>query len=96
MYTAPTATEAEQALVDFAEVWDRQYPTISKSWMAHWNRVIPFFAFPGDIRKAIYTINAIESLNMTLRKVLRSHRSFPTDESALKVVYPAIQNISKK
>ena len=96
VYTAPTATEAEQALVDFAEVWDKQYPTISKSWMSHWNRVIPFFAFPADIRKAIYTTNAIESLNMTLRKVLRNHRSFPTDESAMKVVYLAIQNISKK
>jgi putative transposase len=96
VYTAPTATEAEQALVDFAERWDNQYPTISKSWMAHWNRVIPFFAFPADIRKAIYTTNAIESLNMTLRKVLRNHRSFPTDESAMKVIYLAIHNISKK
>jgi putative transposase len=96
VYTAPTATEAEQALVDFAERWDKQYPTISKSWMTHWNRVIPFFAFPADIRKAIYTTNAIESLNMTLRKVLRNHRSFPTDESAMKVIYLAIHNISKK
>ena len=96
VYTAPTATEAEQALVDFAEAWDKQYPTISRSWMTHWNRVIPFFAFPADIRKAIYTTNAIESMNMTLRKVLRNHRSFPTDESALKVIYLAIQNISKK
>lgn len=96
VYTAPTAIEAEQALVDFAEVWDKQYPTISKSWMSHWNRVIPFFAFPADIRKAIYTTNAIESLNMTLRKVLRNHRSFPTDESAMKVIYLAILNLSKK
>ena len=96
VYTAPTATEAEQALVDFAEVWDKQYPTISKSWMSHWNRVIPFFAFPADIRRAIYTTNAIESLNMTLRKVLRNHRSFPTDESAMKVIYLAIHNLSKK
>jgi len=96
VYTAPTAIEAEQALVDFAECWDKQYPTISKSWMTHWNRVIPFFAFPPDIRKAIYTTNAIESLNMTLRKVLRNHRSFPTDESAMKVIYLAIHNISKK
>jgi putative transposase len=96
IYTSATATKAEQALVDFAERWDKQYPTISKSWINHWNRVIPFFAFPPDTRKAIYTTNAIESMNMTLRKVLRNHRSFPSDESAMKVIYLAIANISKK
>jgi len=96
VYTASTEAEAEQALVDFAEIWDSKYPTISKSWLTHWNRVIPFFAFPPEIRRAIYTTNAIESMNMTLRKVLKPHRAFPTDESALKVIYLAIQNISKK
>ncbi len=96
VYCAKTEAEAEQALMSFAERWDRQYPTISKSWMQHWERVRPFFAFPTDIRKAIYTTNAIESLNMTLRKVLRNHRSFPNDESAMKVIYLAIHNISKK
>jgi transposase-like protein len=90
VYAAATESEAEQALVDFAEPWDQQYPTISKSWLNHWQRVIPFFAFPADIRKAIYTTNAIESMNMTLRKVLRNHRSFPTDESVMKVIYLAI------
>ncbi|KAM3104227.1 IS256 family transposase [Phormidesmis sp. 146-33] len=96
IYTAATEAEAEQNLVTFAEKWDKQYPTISKSWLNHWHRIIPFFAFPQEIRKAIYTTNAIESVNMTLRKVLKNHRSFPTDESALKVVYLAIQNIAKK
>ena len=96
VYTASTETEAEQHLVTFAEKWDQQYPTISKSWLNHWQRIIPFFAFPTEIRRAIYTTNAIESMNMTLRKVLKNHRAFPTDESALKVVYLAIQNISKK
>jgi putative transposase len=96
VYTASTEAEAEQHLVAFAEKWDKQYPTISKSWLSHWQRVIPFFAFPPEIRKAIYTTNAIESMNMILRKVLKNHRAFPTDESALKVVYLAIQNISKK
>ena len=96
VYSAATATDAEVALMDFAAKWDARYPTISKSWMAHWERIIPFFSFPADIRKAIYTTNAIESLNMTLRKVLRNHRSFPTDESAMKVIYLAIANISKK
>ena len=104
VYTASTEAEAEGHLVAFAEKWDQQYPTYakggaklySKSWMNHWQRIIPFFAFPAEIRKAIYTTNAIESVNMTLRKVLKNHRAFPTDESALKVVYLAIQNISKK
>jgi putative transposase len=96
VYGAPTEAAAEQALVEFGELWDKQYPTISKSWLNHWQRIIPFFAFPHDIRKAIYTTNAIESMNMTLRKVLRNHRCFPTDESAMKVVYLALQNISKK
>ncbi|MBW4465280.1 MAG: transposase [Pegethrix bostrychoides GSE-TBD4-15B] len=96
IYSAPTQCEAEQALVNFAEQWDKQYPTTSKSWLNHWNRIILLFAFPPDIRKAIYTTNAIESVNMCLRKVLRNHCSFPTDESAMKVIYLAIHNISKK
>lgn len=96
IYTASTEAEAEQQLVTFAEKWDKQYPTISRSWMNHWQRVIPFFAFPAEIRKAIYTTNAIESLNMTLRKVIKNHRAFPTDESAMKVIYLAIHNIAKK
>jgi putative transposase len=96
IYTAATDKEAEQRLVEFAETWDGQYPTISKSWMNHWGRIIPFFAFPSEIRRAIYTTNAIESMNMTLRKVLKNHRTFPTDESAMKVIYLAIGNIAKK
>lgn len=96
IYSASTEAEAEQNLVLFAETWDKHYPTISKSWMTHWNRIIPFFAFPHEIRRAIYTTNAIESMNMTLRKVLKSHRAFPTDESALKVIYLAMHNIAKK
>ena len=96
IYTSSTEAEAEQQLVEFAEQWDKQYPTISRSWMNHWTRVIPFFAFPPEIRRAIYTTNAIESLNMTLRKVIKNHRAFPTDESALKVIYLAMHNIAKK
>lgn len=96
IYTSATETEAEQRLMAFAQKWDKQYPTISKSWLNHWQRVIPFFAFPMEIRRAIYTTNAIESTNMTLRKVIKNHRAFPTDDAALKVVYLAIQNISKR
>jgi putative transposase len=96
IYSAATEAGAEQALMQFAQTWDKQYPSISKSWLAHWAQITPFFAFPSDIRKAIYTTNAIESVNMTLRKVLRNHRNFPTDESAIKVIFLALQNISKK
>jgi putative transposase len=96
IYSAATEEQAEQALDAFADKWDDKYPSISKSWITHWSRIIPLFNFPADIRKAIYTTNAIESLNMTLRKVLRNHRTFPTDESAMKVIYLAISNISKK
>lgn len=96
VYSAVNSQEAEQNLIAFADQWDHQYPMISKSWMNHWERIIPFLAFPEDIRRAIYTTNAIESVNMSLRKVLRNHRSFPTDESAMKLIYLAINNISKK
>ncbi len=88
--------EAEFNLELFAEKWDALYPTISKWCRAHWTRVIPLFAFPEDIRKVIYTINAIESVNMTLRKVTRNHRIFPSDEAVYKVVYLAMRNMAKK
>jgi putative transposase len=68
VYGAVTEAAAEQALVEFGERWDSKYPPISKSWLNHWQRIIPFFAFPQEIRKVIYTTNAIESMNMTLRK----------------------------
>ncbi len=96
IYSASTEAEAELNLEVFAEKWDARYASISKSWRAHWPRVIPLFAFPEDIRKVIYTTNAIESLNMTLRKVTRNHRIFPSDEAVYKVVYLAIRNLSKK
>jgi len=96
IYGAPTEAEAQVYLDLFAKKWDRPYPTISKLWRTHWSHVIPLFAFPEDIRKVIYTTNAIESVNMSLRKVTRNHRIFPSDEAAFKVVYLAIQNIAKK
>ena len=96
IYSAPTEAEAEVYLDLCAEKWDRHYPPISRLWRTHWSHVIPLFAFPADIRRVIYTTNAIESLNMTLRKVTRNHRLFPSDEAAFKVIYLAIQNIAKK
>jgi transposase-like protein len=83
-------------LSEFAARWDSQFPTISKSWRANWERVMPFFAYPADIRKVIYTTNAIESVNMSLRKIIKNRGSFPTDEAALKLLYLALQNITRK
>lgn len=96
IYTAATEDEAELNLELFAERWDAQYPSISRSWRNHWVNIIPMFSFPPEIRKVMYTTNAIESVNMCLRKVTKNHRIFPNDEAALKVVYLAIQNLSKK
>ena len=96
IYTASTEAEAELNLELFAEKWDTRYPSISRSWHTHWARIIPVFAFPPEIRKVISTSNAIESLNMTLRKVTRNHRIFPSDEAVFKVIYLAVQNLAKK
>lgn len=96
IYGASTLEEAESALTLFAEKWDEHYPTISQIWFRHWENVTPFFAYPSEIRKVIYTTNAIESLNMTLRKVMKNKRVFPSDDAAFKQIYLAIQNISKK
>src|SRR5712664_839145 len=96
IYSAATEAEAEFNLELFAEKWDKQYPAISKSWRGHWTRVIPLFAFPEEIRKVIYTTNAIESVNSTLRKVTHNHRIFPSDDAVYKVLYLALQNITKK
>ena len=96
VYTAATEQLAEQALMDFAQRWDKKYPMISKSWFHHWPNIITFFNFPDDIRKVIYTTNTIESVNMTLRKVLKNHRIFPNDESVMRAIYLGINNLSKK
>lgn len=96
IYSALNVEVAETKLLEFAEKWDKTHPVVSKIWYRHWENIIPFFAYPCEIRKVIYTTNAIESLNMTLRKVLKNKRIFPTDEAAFKQIYLAIQNISKK
>ena len=96
VYTASTASEAELRLMEFREMWDAKYPMAGKSWESNWSKIIPFFAFPDYIRKAIYTTNAIESLNMTLRKILKIRAAFPNDEAALKLIYLGIRNISRK
>jgi putative transposase len=96
IYGALTLDAAELALTDFASKWDAQYPSISKSWFSHWEHLTPFFAYPEEIRRVIYTTNAIESMNMSLRKVIKNKRVFPSDDAALKQLYLALKNISKK
>ena len=96
IYQAATIVEAEQALEDFAQAWDEKYPTISKMWRAKWQDIVPLFDFPPAIRKAIYTTNTIESVNSVIRKFTRNRKIYPHQESALKIVYMAIHEASKK
>ncbi|MBA0219868.1 IS256 family transposase [Pectobacterium brasiliense] len=96
VYQSPTEEGALQALEDFAGLWDDKYPQISKSWRAHWENLNTFFGYPPDIRKAIYTTNAIESLNSVIRQAIKKRKAFPTDDSVRKVIYLAIQSASKK
>lgn len=96
IYQAATVIEAEQALESFAQAWDAKYPTIAKMWRAKWRDIITLFDFPPAIRKAIYTTNAIESVNSVIRKFTRNRKIYPNEESALKNVYMAIREASQK
>lgn len=96
IYSAPTVALAEQALDDFELTWGDKYSAIVKSWRANWSKVIPFFDFPKEIRKVIYTTNVIESLNNTLRKAVRNRGHFPTEDALYKVLFLAIRDVSKK
>jgi putative transposase len=96
IYTAATADEAELQLEAFSSKWDEQLPTISKSWRANWERLTAFLSYPEDIRRVIYTTNAIESVNSSLRKVLKNRGSFPNEDAVIKLVYLALRNISSK
>ena len=96
IYQAATVVEAEQALEDFAQAWDAKYPTIAKMWRAKWTDIITIFDFPAPIRRAIYTTNAIESVNSVIRKFTRNRKIYPNEESALKIVYMAIAEASKR
>jgi len=96
IYTATTVEAAEQRLDEFAAKWDATYPTISQAWRRNWDHLKPFFAYPDDIRKVIYTTNAVESLNMSLRKVIKTRGSFPTEEAALKLLYLGLVHIAKR
>lgn len=96
VYQSPTEEAALMALDQFTETWDNKYPQISKSWRTHWENLNTFFAYPAEIRKAIYTTNAIESLNSVIRQAIKKRKVFPTDDSVRKVIYLAIDAASKK
>jgi len=92
VYRAETVDAAKERLDEFDAKWGKQYPSIAQSWRNNWDHVIPFFAFPQDIRRIIYTTNAIESLNASIRKIIKTRGSFPNDDAAIKLIYLAIQN----
>jgi len=96
IYQAATPIEAEQALDQFAPAWDAKYPTISKVWRAKWTDIVTIFDFPAPVRRAIYTTNAIESVNSVIRKFTRNRRIYPHEESARKIVYMAIHQASRR
>jgi len=96
IYQSITEEEALLALAQLGERWDEKYPQISRCWHSHWENIRTLFAYPEDIRRAIYTTNAIESLNSVIRQAIKKRKLFPTDESAKKVIFLAIQDASKK
>ena len=97
IYRAESAEAAEARLTEFeASEWAKKYPTIAPMWRRAWEQIIPFFAYPPEVRKIIYTTNAIESVNMQLRKIIKTRGHFPSDEAATKLLYLALLNITKK
>ncbi len=96
VYRANTAEDAYLKLEAFAEKWDGVYPTISQMWRRNWEHLTAFFGYPADIRKVIYTTNAVESLNMSLRKVIKTRGSFPNADAAMKLLFLALEHIAQK
>ena len=96
IYSADTVELAQDALDEFEITWGDKYAAIVKSWRTNWERIIPFFDYPRDIRKVIYTTNIIESLNRTLRKAVKNRGHFPTENAVMKVLYLSIKGVSKK
>jgi putative transposase len=80
----------------FADKWDARYPTISRSWLEHWEQITPFLAFPPDVRRAVYTTNTIEALNRQIRKIIKTRGQFPTEDAARKLIYLAIARAQTK
>jgi len=96
IYTSTTAEAGEQRLCEFERKWGETLAPIGQSWRRYWAQIIPFFSYPPEIRKVIYTTNAIESVNMSLRKITKNRGAFPSDDSLAKLFYLALNNISRK
>ena len=96
VYSAPTLDAADTALEAFEAKWDAKYPVVAASWRSDWERLTVFFDFPPEIRKVIYTTNAIESLNYSMRRILKKRGAFPNDESIMKLLYLGLNNVAKK
>lgn len=96
IYRAATLEEAETRLLEMVEKWETRYPVVARSWQANWTRIVPLFQFTPEIRRAVYTTNAIESLNYSLRKIIKNRALFPNDEAVLKILYLALRSIAKK
>jgi putative transposase len=96
VYRAPDAEAAAVALTEFEEgPWGRKYPAITAAWRRNWQQVIPFFAYPPEVRRIIYTTNAIESLNSTIRRSVRARGHFPSDEAAMKLIWLQLREVTK-
>lgn len=96
IYTAPTVEAAELALKELDSEWGRQYPGVLDVWRRAWNEFIPFLDYPPELRRIVYTTNAIESINYQLRKITKTRGHFPSDEAAMKLLYLGLRNISSK
>lgn len=96
IYQASTLEAAETALEAFAAKWDEPYPAVSQIWLRHWDNIIPIFEYPMEIRRVIYTTNAIESVNRSLRKVIKTKAVFPDEDSVFRLMYLAMNNIAKR
>ena len=92
IYRAENAEAALDRLVDFEAIWGQRYPTVGQAWRRAWEHITPLFAFPPEVRRMIYTTNAVESLNRSLRKIIKTRGSFPNDDAAMKLLYLAINN----
>ena len=95
IYTAPTLEAAELALDEFEDKWRDKYPMVATAWRKRWDEITPFLRFPPDMRKAIYTTNAIEALNRQVRKIIKTRSAFPNDDAALKLLFLALRNAQK-
>jgi putative transposase len=96
IYRSATERQAAKELEDFETKWGKKHPAIGKLWKENWDRVTPFFDFPADVRRIIYTTNAVESLHMTLRKIIKTRGSFPSEEAAMKLLYLALRNVANQ